>query len=101
MFTVAEQMARLKIPCLSPYLSKHANCSWRALDMSAALMIEFCRETGMTCISQELFAAGGFAIPAAPAAIDCISTIINRPSKSAAIPIRIDHVALARKSRES
>jgi SAM-dependent methyltransferase len=56
--------------------------AWRASSMSAKLMREFTDRAGMSCVQQELIPWG---YTGWPILIDCMSTIINAPSRPCTI----------------
>jgi ubiquinone/menaquinone biosynthesis C-methylase UbiE len=89
-------MSDLKVPTVSAYLKKRTDRCWRALDMSAERMAEYCRDSGMTCTSQEIFAPGDLVFP-----IDCVSIANNSPSDTMPTKRRIDYQLLARRSKTS
>ena len=92
---IAAWLSDRNVPRLSPYVRKRTDRCWRALDMSARQMAQFCRDSGMTCTAQEVFAAGDLVFP-----IDCVSTVKNSPSDAMPTLRHVDYRLLARTSRK-
>jgi hypothetical protein len=93
---MAAWLSDCKVPRVSRYINKRTDSHWRALDMSARRMAEFCHDSGMTCIAQEIFAPDILVFP-----IDCVSTVKNSPSDTMPTLRRFDYSLLARTSRAS
>jgi 2-polyprenyl-3-methyl-5-hydroxy-6-metoxy-1,4-benzoquinol methylase len=92
-------LADRNIPRLSSFVKKHTDSCWRALDMSAKRMVEFCRNSSMSCVSQELYASETEHETHVLWPIDCISILRNSPSEMITVPVRIDYGGLARKCK--
>jgi ubiquinone/menaquinone biosynthesis C-methylase UbiE len=90
---LAAWMSDCKVPRVSRYISRRTDRHWRALNMPARGMAEFCHDSGMTCTAQEVFAADALVFP-----IDCLSTVKNSPSDTMPTRRRIDYRLLARKA---
>ncbi len=71
-----------KMPVLrmaNPYIERH----WRAMDTTARLMLGFCEQSGLRCVSQELVPWGKTLLP-----IDCLTTF-ERPLEAETKPPRV------------
>jgi len=93
---ISEWLSDRKLLGISPFLKKRTDRRWRALDVSARKMAEFCRASGITCTKQEIFAVDDLVFPT-----DCVSTLRNLPSDALPTPRLIDYNLLARTSQES
>lgn len=89
------------IPKFSLFVKKHTDSCWRALDMSAKRMVEFCRNSSMSCASQEIYTSETQYETHVLWPVDCISILRNSPSEMMPVPARIDYGRFARESRSS